>query len=699
MTKKIVSLMVAIMLVAGIFGGVTASAAALDLSTMTSAELTQLLSQLTALLGGSAATPAATTPAATTFAKDLSVGMTNDDVMALQLALNVEVGTSLPGTRYFGPLTKAAVIKFQTANGIPGTGYVGPLTRAALNAKQSAILPPVSTENLPAGCTSAVGFSATTGTSCATVSTLPAGCTSAAGYSPTTGTACSSTTGGSTSGITTPGVEGTLTVTANPTPGSGLTVREGDVKKSVLGLKLEAKTSDISVQRVKIDLGSSTIFYNKLFKHIYLLDGSTVIAESDLDSSTIVKDGTTYYITLTGFNVIVPKDTTKVLTLALDAYTSIDSTYDAVTTYGLLIPADAVRGVDGAGLNQTGPATALTRRTVTIDATAAVDSATMVVSKNSASPVAQTIVANDGTADNEKDDVTFLVFNLKGTKDTLTVTDLNASIVMTAGGVAATTSTAYLKDGDTTVGSATVTAKNGMIYFTDLDITVEPGTTKTLTLTADIRSADTTATVFTASTTGSGITVENSEGTAVVPTGSALGSGMTVMKSGAQLDLVSVVTDTPVIVNLNTTTGKGTTTVNATFKVKVTAVGGSVLLGGNASSTPFFGTTSVYALIYKGGASNLGITQVVASSTSVIFDENTIDVSGNTATLTDGNSTVVTLTYYFAIRNQLTGADLGIGDYAVGIEGLKWVGPGGLNTSTFMAGKTAWRSAGTSVSQ
>ena len=33
----------------------------------------------------------------------------------------------------FGPLTKAAVKRFQAAHGIPQTGYVGPKTRAALN--------------------------------------------------------------------------------------------------------------------------------------------------------------------------------------------------------------------------------------------------------------------------------------------------------------------------------------------------------------------------------------------------------------------------------------------------------------------------------------------------------------------------------------------------------------------------------------
>jgi peptidoglycan hydrolase-like protein with peptidoglycan-binding domain len=39
-----------------------------------------------------------------------------------------------PVTGYFGPLTKAAVVKFQGLHGIkPQSGFVGPLTRAVLN--------------------------------------------------------------------------------------------------------------------------------------------------------------------------------------------------------------------------------------------------------------------------------------------------------------------------------------------------------------------------------------------------------------------------------------------------------------------------------------------------------------------------------------------------------------------------------------
>lgn len=78
------------------------------------------------------------------FKKDLSLGMTDADVAELQRYLNshgaqvAATGDGSPGheTNYFGPLTMAALKKFQAAHGIsPQSGYFGPLTRAyvALN--------------------------------------------------------------------------------------------------------------------------------------------------------------------------------------------------------------------------------------------------------------------------------------------------------------------------------------------------------------------------------------------------------------------------------------------------------------------------------------------------------------------------------------------------------------------------------------
>jgi peptidoglycan hydrolase-like protein with peptidoglycan-binding domain len=76
-----------------------------------------------------------------TSSRDLSLGVSGEDVLALQQLLNTDgyavaaTGPGSPGneTTYFGPATEAAVIRFQIAHSIsPAAGYVGPLTRAAL---------------------------------------------------------------------------------------------------------------------------------------------------------------------------------------------------------------------------------------------------------------------------------------------------------------------------------------------------------------------------------------------------------------------------------------------------------------------------------------------------------------------------------------------------------------------------------------
>lgn len=74
-----------------------------------------------------------------TFNSSLSVGSQGGDVMALQIFLAQNGFLTFPAGQtpninsYFGRLTKAAVVKYQTSVGISPSGYVGPLTRARIN--------------------------------------------------------------------------------------------------------------------------------------------------------------------------------------------------------------------------------------------------------------------------------------------------------------------------------------------------------------------------------------------------------------------------------------------------------------------------------------------------------------------------------------------------------------------------------------
>ena len=126
---------------------------------MTIAELQAEISRITALIAQLQAQLAELigvvikgVPAEFSFETNLKYDQVSTDVKYLQIVLNsdpetrlAETGVGSPGreTNYFGPLTKAAVIKFQEKYAsevlapwefTKGTGFVGKTTRAKLNA-------------------------------------------------------------------------------------------------------------------------------------------------------------------------------------------------------------------------------------------------------------------------------------------------------------------------------------------------------------------------------------------------------------------------------------------------------------------------------------------------------------------------------------------------------------------------------------
>jgi hypothetical protein len=120
----------------------------------------------------------------------LKLGSKGAQVTELQKDLGVT-----PATGYFGTKTLAAVKAFQTAHSLKADGVFGAMSRQALAGGTMSM-------TYPAGCTTASGFSPTTGAPCnggTVTTTLPAGCTTASGFSPTTGMSCSSSNGGTVS--------------------------------------------------------------------------------------------------------------------------------------------------------------------------------------------------------------------------------------------------------------------------------------------------------------------------------------------------------------------------------------------------------------------------------------------------------------------------------------------------------------------
>jgi len=615
------------------------------------AQINALMAQLASLQGGSVSTGMT----ACTFTRSLTIGSSGADVTCLQNYLTGTGHFTFSGgsTGYFGSITQAAVATWQAANGVsPAAGYFGPISQARYSAVAG-------------------------GTTVVPGTTVP----------------------GTTVGITTPGVEGTITVSLNPSP-AGAKVYEGDMNKDVLGIKLEAKTSDIKVERVKLKLDendttstSDTDFYRKIAGRIYVKDGSTVLGSMDLDINTVVKDGTSYYITVAGLSFVVPKGTTKVLTVAVDALGSWDDTFNG-DSWRLTVPIDGIRGVDGAAVNQYGPATAFNRDFTSESELS--ESATLAVSLNSGSPIANQVICISSSTEDECDELELLRADFRAEKDNVTLTDLIVDIDM-GGDDSATATTAWLYDGATQVGSATIVELTGVdsATFTDIDYIIPVNTTKTLSVKVDIRGTDAGPNTFAANIDVADVTSENAAGTGLTESGTAAGKTITVRKVGPEITLVSKSITTNGVSQIDSATGRSTSTLVATFNLKIKAVGGDLTLGTVASGTPLFASSTGSFAVYRNGSYDGVISSAATSTSYTIPTDRCTSVGTNSCTLAENVEVTIPVTWQIVGREWLTGTSLTRGSvYSVGFEGFTWHSAAvATQRTTFMATSTDWRTS------
>jgi len=528
---------------------------------------------LAALLVSIAVIASAQVPAACTgitFTRNLKLGSKGDDVKCLQALLNTATDTQVaatgagsPGaeTTYFGPKTKAAVIKFQEkyASEIlaplgltKGTGFVGSATRAKLNSLLGA----------------------------------------ATGVAPVTGLQ---------------GGEGILTVSKYASPASGVKTYEGEKGVAVLGIKVKAQNSDIALQRIKVNLGTIRPYY--YLEAIALYDGDNVVKSVEISPSTVYKSDSTYYVDLAGLNLVVKSGTEKVLKFKVDVLSSISRDVGLPATLTIGLDANAVRGVDAVGLNQYAPTASLSN-TFTIE-TSKVSQAKLSVSKDPASPLSR----NVGTgSDGDIDGVELLRFRLKAENDSITVTALKAYATGTAVSGGKLT-TAYLYVGDEQVDSANV-ASNGEINFDSIaggdGITIAKDSSKTLTIKVDIRNASSAVATATVSVNASNITAENSRGVSVsTKTGSAQSDVVYIYTVAADL--------TPVSTGWNSSPASGTE--EAVIKFKVTAVGGKISLAKTEAISAVYATSSAAAGTTKGVSIAYTVDGGVEEATEYVLED------------------------------------------------------------------------------
>jgi len=718
---SVIAVAMAVTVVPGL--GQAQTATAEDLA----AQIQQLQAQLAGLQGQLGETPATGTsssaPAACagiTFSRNLTLGANGTDVKCLQALLNTDpttavavtgVGSAGNETMTFGGLTKAAVIAFQNKYAsevlapvglTAGTGFVGASTRAKLNAMLAGgtvIGGGETTGNLPEGCTSTTGYSTTTGLPCSTSTTLPQGCTSTTGYSPVTGQACSGTTTTGT-GLTQTGEEGTITATVNPAPANNTKVYEGDSKVAVYGLKIKATGSDMDVQRVTLKFSKQPWTF---FSNLYLYDGDTQIATAALSSSTVSKlSSSDYEITLTGFasKVIVPNNTTKVLTVKVDVNSSVSSdAYGTGNTSTTIVVKAAsgssdsvttIRAVDQAGLNQySGEATG---RTVSVNQSQST-SASLSVNVNSSTPKSHIIVADSNQA---VDKANVLIFDVKATKDTLlldtiddvTFTDADCATDAADSDGYRLPSTVYLgDDAQTVIGTASAKAAAGYAAcnkykFEDLNYTIARDVTKTFTIKVDdtLGTPNTTTRIaaspasdgmkYKAVVNASSITAEKTNGSTVTTlSGSATSYDMIVYSEGPVFTLSGIST------TANQAAYNGaTSTLSATFNVQVAATTGDVYIGNS--------TVGAFAVHYGEGNVDSGATGV---STTYTQPSGTT-TSGNYFRVTQGTTAT------FAVAATYTRAGAAGVFYDLRMASITWrhIAAGADVVSNYMDNQAEW---------
>ncbi len=454
------------------------------------AQINALMAQLAALQGGT------TVSTGVTFTQDLTIGSTGAEVTALQQMLVSQGYLVMPqgvAFGYFGSLTQAAVAKWQAANGVsPAAGYWGPVSRAR-----------------------AAALGVTGGTT-------------------TGGTVTGGTTTGGT--ISTPGVEGTLSAVLS-SEGSGAELSEGENKEVVMGIELEADQSDIRVERIQVNLDTTEDedFYRDFADKIYIMSGDTVLASRDIDDDTVVEDSSgNLSITLSGMNFVVAEGEEEVITIALDALSNIDSA-DEGKTLSLTIPVNGIRGVDGAGINEYAPDTAITQSFDTEGVTAG----DLDLSEGDTNPDVNSVVFID--EDEETEGVLMLAFDLEANDQDVTVDDIPVGFTSAGDEVDGAANRIILKRDGKTIDSISVPASAGMFYlatFDNLDEDIDEGDTAEFEVYVDLNDADLTTfasgTTMYATTTASdsGWDVEDSNGDDVTPDGGTVTGGTMTFRTG-----------------------------------------------------------------------------------------------------------------------------------------------------------------------
>lgn len=467
-----------------------------DLQTM----IATLQAQIAALSGGSSTSGASSV----TFTRDLTLGSSGADVTALQNWL-IGKGFTVPAgaTGYFGAQTQSALARYQASAGItPASGYFGPLTRASVSATGG---------NPP--------------------------------KDPVTPKPMS-------------GDEGQLKNIDNANAEVESVVDEGQDDVPVFGVEVEAKDSDMSIERIDVDFtltdsanGSDNL--DDYIKEVSLMvDGKTVatqdVDEADIndpgegDFSTSADENDVYSFRFTGLDIVVDEGDTAEIYVAVSAVSNVD-TADEGDDWSVLIPDDGIRAVDGAGISDTYvTGSELSEENFSVDAA---DAGDLSLSLDSADNDDRVVTINE----NGEDDVEILRFTLESDTSDNNVDEIEidlATTTSTTTGFATVMSRLKLEVDGKVVATESVSngaAGGATVLFENLDLDIQDGDEVEFIVTADFKDDADTREGFTfeATVDASQIVVEDAEGDDVTVTGDVTGGEIELRTNGISVEFVS----------------------------------------------------------------------------------------------------------------------------------------------------------------
>lgn len=545
----------------------------------------------------------------------LRVGSKGTAVMAVQTV----VGASVDGS--YGPMTKAAVMAWQAANGLVADGVFGPMSMAKANAGS------VGT-SYPAGCTSAMGYSPTTGQKCdATVAAgLPAGCTSTAGYSATTGAKCD---GGSVSTGPLAGSFGVIATVNKLSQYNAEEVGAGQDDVKVLGFDLKAsKDGDIEVNAIKLSFDvvntSGSTRLEDYVDSVSVWMGSNKVGSASADDFN--KDATgAYSKTISLSNAVSRADVTNKFYVTVDAVSNMDS--GDINSEAMDITVDSIRYVDGSGVVSTDTSTG--------DLTTVLDDVVIdFVTYSTAADTELKVSLDSSSPDNgielvsataTTEDVVLLKGKLKleGSSDvtlnTLPITLTTTSATFTAS-ISDIATSVKLKIGSSEYVESTsaLTSTTGTVSFDLLDFDIDAGDTVEFTVYADIADLDDTIvkagdtiTATLSSTNRNEMDVENEEGDQLLDTteksGTATSGTLELRANGPQLALISA----SAVSSNSTTDNQDSGTFILKFSVK--AIGDAIYVSTIASTAG--AVNNVYAVDVAGTASLTDVSGIITNLT------------------------------------------------------------------------------------